>query len=363
MNSNSDHEAALARILELENEINSMSSQLRKLGQEKADYAHSWAVAKRRFSNPSFYKAFSHYKDFVTATEGIDSFKSLPTKGLTNKLRNYAFAQSHGMKIPSIFVMESEIEKINLSTLPDQFVLKTSGGSTSHGVLPLFRTGRNEFKVADGSRTLSDHEIIDFFKKASASGLAYGKVFAEEFLHPMNGEAAIPDDIKIYMAYGEVMHVLLRSVDVHGSVNSTRSKYVDEQGNDLGPVSTQRLTDPAIEVPSNLPKAVEFAKHLSRASGLPFCRIDVFHTSLGTIFGELTRAPGGAQSYIAEHDRLMGKQWLLGQARLLSDYQNGRPFGAIWGTNSLADSLKLLEIPGEELTRATFRPCGQWCLN
>lgn len=349
-----------SRIAGLEAELAEARKNAARLRQDLADYKNSWAVSKRRFSQPSFYKSLSQYKDFVEVTKGKE-FSTLPTKGMTNKLRNYAFAVSHGFAVPRIFQVARSIKKIDFSQLPDRFVLKTSGGSTSHGVLPLIRNESNNYDVADGSRSMTEGEVIDFFLSANKKGSAYGNVFAEEFLLPASGDSGIPDDIKVYCAYGQVMHVLLRSVDVHGLVSGTRSKYVDASGKDFGPVSLQRDTDPDIKIPQNLNHAVDVAKHLSLAAGVPFCRIDVYDTPAGIVFGEVTRAPGGAQTYVDSHDRYLGEQWLLGEARLLEDHRKGRPIGAIWGMHASPKHLMALEDLPSELSRATFRDCKLWC--
>lgn len=349
------------QIQELEFQAAAARAEAAKVKRELEYMTHSWKSAKDRLSRPSFFKAFSQYKDFLSTTAGNPEFDSLPTRGLTSKLRNYAFARSHGYRIPKIYSISNSIETFDFSSVPNRFVLKTSGGSSSHGVLPLLQTGHDEYAVADGSRTLTKDDVISHFAKGRKSGLAYGKVFAEEFIVPKQGVNAIPDDIKIYMAYGEVMHILLRSVDLHGSVDGNRSKYIDADGKDLGPVSNQRAMDATIPNPSNLKEAVEMAMHLSRASGLPFSRVDVFDSPSGTFFGEITRAPGGTQSYTASHDELMGKKWLTGEANLMLDQKAGRPVGAIWGTKSTREVLQLLDAPHEELPRATFAPCREWC--
>ncbi|MGP5005177.1 ATP-grasp fold amidoligase family protein [Corynebacterium casei] len=350
------------QVQELEIQLQTARAEATKAKRELENMAHSWKSAKSRLSRPSFFKAFSQYKDFISTTAGNPQFDALPTRGLTSKLRNYAFARSHGYKIPKIYSISSNIESFDFSSVPNRFVLKTSGGSSSHGVLPLIQTGRDEYAVADGSRTLSKGEIVAHFAQGRKSGLAYGKVFAEEFIVPKQSANTIPDDIKIYMAYGEVMHILLRSVDLHGSVDGNRSKYIDADGKDLGPVSNQRAMDATIPNPSNLKEAVEMAMHLSRASGLPFSRVDVFDSPSCTFFGEITRAPGGTQSYTAAHDEQMGKQWLIGEANLMLDQKAGRPVGAIWGTKATREVLQLLDTPHEELPRATFAPCSEWCL-
>ncbi|WP_257160520.1 ATP-grasp fold amidoligase family protein [Corynebacterium cystitidis] len=345
--------------LELEKKIEEQKRTIKRLTQERLDYERSWKVAKDRFRRPSFYKMLSVYKDYVTLN-GWDENSCSATAGLTNKLRNYLFASSHGVRIPTLYQMASEMSEIEFDNLPDRFVVKTSGGSTSHGVLPIVRNG-DRFEIADGTRVLTQEELVKSFEESQSKGLAYGEIFVEEFLTGYGSDNPIPDDVKIYCSYGEVMHILLRSVDLHGSVEGTRSKYIDAEGNDFGPVSSERNIDQRIRVPDQLENLTSIAKHLSLASGLSFCRIDLYDTPNGLYFGELTRVPGGAQTYSKQHDQMLAEKWLRGEARLQKDLKNGRPSGVLWGDKINYKDMTVLDNLKEEILRSSFVQCGVWC--
>lgn len=334
--------------------------EFRQLQRELADYKQSWFSAKRRLKGPSFYKQLQQYKDFISVT-GSSEFDWLPTRRLPYKLRGYEYADSHGVTRPMVLGSWMSVADIDFDDLPDAFVLKSDGGSTSHGVLPLSRVSRNVFELLDGTRTMSVDEIREHFLTQYKTGSSYGRLFAEELLRARSGADGIPDDIKIYMAYGKVLQVHLRSVDSHGVISETRSKYVNQDGNSLGVVTTSRRVDESIPVPDNLPDMIEIAAHLSRAIGLPFLRVDLFDASSGIVLGEMTRAPGGEQAYLERHDIEMGTEWLLAEARLLGDYRNGRPVGQIWGSEESPE----LYPRGNPLSRANeariYLPCAEWC--
>src|SRR5699024_1476278 len=112
-------------------------------------------------------------------------------------------------------------------------------------------------------------------------------------------------------------------------------KFVDENGADYGEVAVGRKHDPSIPVPASLPRMVDVAEHLSRAIGLPFCRVDLYDTSRGIVLGEITRAPsGGNERFVRAHDELLGERWVDGSARLAADMSAGRPAGPIFGNVS-----------------------------
>lgn len=353
----SDHERAL------EEEIAAMRSETRDLKQALADHKHSLKVARRRLHDRSFLKELESYKEYIEATSSDPRYAALPTRGMTYKLRTYEQVASHGFAIPTIYAVWENTSSLDLDALPESFVLKSDGGSTSKGVLPLRRSGPDAFLRADGLRTLSSADVKEHFDNAYANGDAYGALFAEELLYPADGSTAIPNDVKIYTAYGTILQALLRHVDEHGLVSETRSKYVDERGSDLGAVATHRTLDPNIAVPSSLPEMVEIARHLSRASGLPFCRVDLYDTTKGVIVGEITRAPGGAQTYVEAHDRLMGQLWHLAEAELQLDLQQGRPAGLLWGDNSYPPLYATVRdsISRDHEKRTTVK-CSDWCL-
>lgn len=349
------------KVSELEQELALLKAEKQQLDHALADHKHSLAVARRRLYGPSFLKELESYKEYVECTSAEARFASLPTRGMTYKLRAYEQVASHGFETPEIYDVWSSPKAVDFAALPDSFVLKSDGGSTSNGVLPLVRKTRDSFTLADGKETLTVEDVRSHFSRAYASGAAYGVMFAEELLQPSDRSERIPDDVKVYAAYGRIMQVLLRRVDAHGTLSETRSKYVDSSGVDLGPVASHRQIDPTIPAPATLPKMIEISKHLSRASGLPFCRVDLYDTTKGVVVGEITRAPGGAQTYDAEHDQWMGQIWHLANADLLLDYQRGRPAGLLWGNHPIPNYYGDPSRSPYSWKSRIVVSCSEWC--
>lgn len=344
-----------------QNDLEALKREVAQLKQTIADYSHSLKAARRRIYEASFLKSLESYKQYIQETSADARFSSLPSRGMTSKIAAYHHISTHGLKIPTIYEMWRAPSELSLSSLPEKFVLKSDGGSTSHGVLPLRRIGGDKYQLVDASGIMREDEIVHYFKDAGKSGTAYGPLFAEELLVDSTGTGPIPNDVKFYMAYGQVMQVMLRAVDHHGDIDRTRTKYVDEVGNDLGAVATHRILDPSIPVPSEITSMTDIAKHLSRASGLPFCRVDLYETTAGIVVGEITRAPGGAQTYIYDHDLAMGRQWLQAEARLLIDYQRGRPVGTLNGDHPAPEILTSSVARSVALANRPIAPCRDWC--
>lgn len=276
------------------------------------------------------------------------------------KLRNTEFAASHGIQFPQIYRVWSTIESVDLNDLPDQFVLKADGGAGSVAVFPLARMDSGLYRAigAPGEYTASD--VVERLRSLGSS--ARPPYFAEQLLTGMHDDP-IPNDVKFYMFYGKVGQILVRNVGEHGRAATIRVKFVDEDGHDFGPVAVGRNYDSSIPVPNSLAEMAQAAKHLSRAIGLPFCRVDLYETSQGVVFGEVTRAPsGGNERFVPEHDEKLGRHWIEGSARLASDLAMGRPVGPLFGT---ASTLRL--YPDDDRPRSpanfgrTVMDCTHWC--
>ena len=279
---------------------------------------------------------------------------------LPYKLRTMELAASHGISTPEVYRVWPDVDSIDLSGLPDTFVLKADGGAGSVAVFPLQRSSDGRYDVVGGKGTYSEQEMRDRIRALGRRARA--PYFAEEMLLDADG-GPIPNDVKCYMFYGQVGHILVRHVARHGDASTIRLKFVDEHGADYGEVAVGRKHDPSIPVPASLPRMVNVAEHLSRAVGLPFCRVDLYDTSRGIVLGEITRAPsGGNERFVRAHDELLGERWVDGSARLAADLSAGRPAGPIFGNVS-----EVHLYPATDGGRSpalfghTVVDCAEWC--
>lgn len=333
-----------------------------ELSRELDNFKASFKSVKRKLYHPSYTKELESLKQLISIVGADKAFMNHPLRGIPRKLRMYEFAASHGVSIPKIFAVWSSPKKIeSLENLPKKFVLKSDGGSSARGVLALKKEEDGMFLSMDGQMRLNEAEVISFFSEAYRKGQAYGPIFAEEFLEQDDGEI-IPDDLKFYMAYGEIMQVLVRRVDkLNGLDQSVRSAYFGENGENLGKVNPSVNIDEGLTLPDNFGEVSETARHLSKAMGLPFCRVDLYRVNRGIVFGEITRAPGGTQTYIEEHNQAMGEQWLQAKARLTMDQLEGRPTGLIWGQEKTLNLYPVTDEYSRVYRSMTSLPCRRWC--
>ena len=269
-----------------------------------------------------------------------------PRREIPKKLQNFALAATHGVQPPTIHAIWRTAEEIDLSQLPETFVIKSNGGAGSRGVYPLRRVpGETDlYEVADESRRrITGAEVVTHL---TTDKMLTGPWFAEELLVPDVGDSALPSDVKIYAFYGQIGYGFARQAPLHrGSAGwHTRLgfRYFDENGEDIemrgGESERSRLDIP---VSPHLPQMLEAAKVLSAAVPLPFVRVDLYGTTKGIVMGELTLVPGGDQYYVTHQDVRMGKMWEEAEMRLQIDLaRNGRPYAILPGEHPIPEILE-----------------------
>lgn len=354
----------------------SLARRVRELGRdrdqqlaalEEANAALAESLAQERAQNrrlddldrASFRLAMRQHIRVFRAEHALHAPRTSAALQLPYKLRNLELAASHGVGVPTVLAVWPDIDAVQLDGLPDELVLKADGGAGSAAVFPLQRVGEGRYRLLGVDQVVDEDDLRERLRALGRRARA--PYFAEELLHGPDG-GPIPDDVKLYMFYGEVGHVLVRNVAVHGDPSTIRLKLVDELGQDYGEVALGRRHDPAIPVPTALPEMVTVAQHLSRAVGLPFCRVDLYETSRGIVLGEITRAPNGGNERFAEtHDEHLGRLWVRAAARLGADLAAGRPAGPLFGAEA---ELRLYPAEGGPYAGDAERrvlPCSQWC--
>ncbi|SEE29146.1 ATP-grasp fold amidoligase family protein [Ruania alba] len=331
-----------ARVDERDGTIGDLRRKLRELERER--------VAERP---PSFWSLLELLRAEATYAPAADPHRLTPLRQMPFKLRNYMLAQSHGIAHAEVLGVWSTAAEIDLADLSGRIVVKGDGGAGGQGVLLLDRAGDGGFTEIGTDRTYPADEIGPIL------GARHGvrpPFFAERFIQAGPGGPTVPVDVKFFSFYGEVGHALLRRVWPGAEGTTVEYRYVAADGTDLGEVMPGQRVAPDVPLPPDFAEMVQVARHLSRAVGLPFCRVDLYSGTDGPLLGEITRAPGGRRIYERHHDERLGRLWVAARARLSTDLARGRPFGALHG-----------QYPVEALypTRSAESPAfvpGEWPL-
>ncbi len=236
----------------------------------------------------------------------------------TTMVDKYAVKDYVAKKIGSEFVIPTlgvwdTPEEIEWDKLPDRFVLKTTHGGGSGGVV-----------ICKDKATINKRQVIEKLRLSLRQDIAYyscewpyknvpRRIIAEEYLDPSPNLKDLYD-YKFFCFDGEVKFF---KIDFDRQTNH-HANYYDRNGVLLpfGEALFPPKPEKEIEIPSNLQEMIDVAEKLSK--GEPFCRVDLYDIKEKIYFGEVTLFPAsGFEKYTPEHyDEIIGKMLTLKEKRL-----------------------------------------------
>jgi hypothetical protein len=243
-----------------------------------------------------------------------------------SKLEAYSFAQSHGIRVPTLHGLWDSPEEIAWNELPDRVVIKSDVGAHSRGVFPL-RRAADHWTMVTKIDSITPREVVDQLRHYADKGLVGGPYFAEELLH-VDQDDTLPTETRVFAFYGEVGLVNIRKPSDHGNPDGTAVRRFLPDGTD-GPRHPSH--DDSIELPEIIEKLVETAKKLSLSIPMAFVRIDMYDIAGEVVLVELTPRPGGTQDLGPATDLRMGELWERAQARVVNDVIDGGDFRLRFG--------------------------------
>lgn len=248
---------------------------------------------------------------------------------VNNKTTLNAFCVDNGVPAPQIFREWNDPLDIELSGLPDVFVLKPNLMSSSQGVMVLRALGKGKFFDALKSRTLTLREIIEeqsAILEKSKFKKSY-RLFVEEVVIDAKDFSRIPVDYKVYCFYDKPMLVQ----QINRNHRPTSTAFFDSNFEELDLASNitsnwkhYQLGD--LDVPATADQMLSIASTLTKAIRTPFMRVDIYNSTRGPLVGELTPAPGGPYhgtlyKFTERFDGLLGLEWERALERIQRDSQ------------------------------------------
>lgn len=235
---------------------------------------------------------------------------------LHDKLKCYEYLERHGVATIVPFKTFTDPKSIDLSGLPDSFVVKPSLQSSTKGVMVLTKQGADSYWDEMKRRSLTLDEIREEQEKYFLETKAAGKcVIVEPKIFDLDPEKySIPRDFKAYAFHGEVG--LMLEID-----RNTKPSSVSWFDGNFEPITDERIScnesyvqNTPKPTPSRYREILDLAKRTSKMLPTPFARVDMYLTDDGPKVGEITLAPGGLYygthySMSKEQQRLMGKMW------------------------------------------------------
>lgn len=206
--------------------------------------------------------------------------------------------------IPTLGVWDNP-ETIDWEKLPNQFVLKTTHGGGSSGVV--ICKDKGSFDKSAAISKLRSSLMQDVYKelKEWPYKTIPRRIIAEQFILPPTNSTDLPD-YKWYCFNGEPSFCqVIQERSSFETIDFFNLQWEHQDFIGLSPTAVHASKLP--DKPNNLDLQISIARKLSK--GLSFCRIDLYEVENRVYFGEVTLYPrSGFGLFIPiKYDRILGE--------------------------------------------------------
>jgi hypothetical protein len=249
----------------------------------------------KQTSDKRFYSIFGrhiNYDNPVDVNEKIHWLKfysdtsEWPRLADKYRVREYVASKGLGHILNELYAIYETADAIDISKLPDSFVMKVNNGS-------------GDALIVKDKALYTNKKIRKYFRKFKEYGVISGEwhylqikpcIIAEKLLAEENQTSDFLTDYKFYCFNGEPLYVLV----CYGRTKT--SVILDDYTIDwkrLPEVSVQTSRhlkgSRTIERPKSYNKMIDICKKLGE--GLPFVRIDFYEINASPVFSEMTLTP------------------------------------------------------------------------
>lgn len=220
-------------------------------------------------------------------------------------VREYIESKGLSNILNKLYAVYDDVDAIDLDSLPDKFVLKTTNGSGTN----IFCRDKSDFSLKEAKKYLKEWLKRNNF--SAGREWSYKnikpKIIAEELLEDQNNQFDGINDYKFLCFNGEAKYIIL---DVDRFVDHKRNIY-DVEWNFINVSTDKPNLNNSILKPDGLDEMLNIASTL--AEDFPFVRVDLYWVNNRVYFGELTFYPwsGYVQFEPDEFDFVLGKQFKL----------------------------------------------------
>ena len=214
--------------------------------------------------------------------------------------------------IPTLGIWKTP-EDIEWDKLPNQFVLKTTHGGGSSGVVICKDKAFFDKKKAIVKLQHSMKQDIYSALREWPYKNVPRRVIAEQYVEPGPNKNDL-SDYKWYCFNGEPKFCqIIQDRSSNETIDFFDTKWKHQEFVGLNPVSGPALGHAAIvpECPVNLETQIHIARELSK--GIPFSRIDLYETAGHTFFGEITFYPASGFGVFTpnQYNEIIGQMLVL----------------------------------------------------
>ena len=201
------------------------------------------------------------------------------------KVRQYIESKGLGQILNELYAVFTSPEEICLDTLPDEFVLKLSNGSSTNLMVP--------DKAALDVEAVKENFCAFYAQSGSSAGREWvyrtGEkpvIIAEQYLHDPSQADGSLRDYKILCFNGKPEYIIC--VDGRGTDHYCHVVY-DPQWNKQQVIIGESSAEPELPKPRKLDEMLTIAEKLSE--DFPAARIDLYEIEGKIWFGEITFFP------------------------------------------------------------------------
>lgn len=245
-----------------------------------------------------------------------------------DKKKAYDFSVKCGVAVPEIYGTLERPNMLEKMELPERFVCKPLGLSSSNGIMLLEYKKNGIYVNSMSKKEMSLREIIseqEYWFERVKYKKNYGLILEEWIIGEGQNKDEVPYDYKFFCYGDEVAYVSQYNRNTKKtSVNWFFGEFGSQNPEGKIECDWKYLVKGEPYVPSCASELVAAAKKLSKELRTPFVRVDMYATEKGPMFGELTLTPGAAYygktyRYSKDFDTYCGLLWQKAKYELLFD--------------------------------------------
>ncbi len=259
-----------------------------------ARYTHTYGRLPNLISPRTFSEHLNHKKLFdrrPILTQLADKYA----------VRRYVAERVGAEFLPDLYLVTQNPDQIQLSALPERFVIKATHGS-GWSIIVTDKSTADEEAIRCRCATWLKKNYYELKREWCYKDIQ-PRIIVEAFLGDSDGR--VPVDYKLFCFDGSAK---LIQVDI-GRFESQRRYFYDLQWHRVDVKLTHTPGEGQLRRPDNLEQIIQTAESL--ADGLDFVRVDLYSVQQQVYFGEMTNYPGRGFSPFepSEWDAILGSFW------------------------------------------------------
>lgn len=261
-----------------------------KMSLSKKDmFNYAYYVHRKKMPN---YKLPSDLSEFILSESLKGNINNYAKYADKYEVRKYINEKGFGEILVDLLGMYRDLESVSFNNLPEKYVIKLNNGCGFN----IVNYGIN-INIEESKEKLKNWFKKTNYKYEEHYNLIEPVILIEEFIQDINPKLKIPRDYKFMCFKGKVKCILVCD-DRNPETGAAKLYAFDKEWNRLHHYLNNSNTS-QIDKPKNLEKMISIAEKLSE--DFPFVRVDLYDSTVGIKFSELTFTPAmGIMAYFTD---------------------------------------------------------------